>query len=283
MRFIFVCLLIIPQFLIAQKQFAPLGATWRYEQHTFDCSNHFLRYNVEKEMEIDGKDCSIIYSYTSRNLNPFQKSEDSLIVWENDQKVYFYQFDEFHLLYDFTLEIGDTLEYYLPSRKGHFSPYEDEQSDTAVIVTQLYVVDIEEVEVNGLMLKRFDTRYTYPEDGFIHYMDYIVENVGATNSKIIGNNEIFVASGCGPGFLCYENENFSYPPDIQCEYPTSTIENNTSEKIQLVEVINMSGQKITEFGSVSSAVRLDNISKGFYFIKLTFDSGFTHIAKIVKY
>ena len=115
--------LIIPNFLLAQKQYAPLNATWRYEVFSVECYNNFLRYNVEDEIEIDGKDCSVIYAYTSMNLAPFEKTPDSLIVWENENKVYFYQNDEFWLLYDFDMEEGDVLNYYLPYGKGVFSPY----------------------------------------------------------------------------------------------------------------------------------------------------------------
>lgn len=297
-------LLIIPQFLIAQKQFSSINSTWRYELHTFDCSNKFLRYNVEKEIEIDGKDCSVIYAYTSSQLQPFHKATDSLIIWENDSKIYFYQFEEFHLVFDFTLEIGDTLVYYLPTGKQYFSPYESETNDTAVIEATLFVKDITNVDVNGTILKKFETGYDYSEGEINNFMDDIVENVGSDNYQLLGSNQVIVASGCGPRFLCYENEDYSFPPDIQCEYPTSTkniytdneinfapnptdgylnIINNTEEKIKSVSLFDMTGQKVNADPRSKETLQLHDLNSGLYIVRLTFMSGITHTRKILKY
>jgi hypothetical protein len=304
MKKLFVLLLILPQFIFAQKQYAPLDATWRFELHTFDCTNHFLQYKVEKEIEIDGKDCSVIYAYTSYHLAPFQLVEDSLIVWENDQKVYFYQYDDFHLLYDFTIEEGDTLDYFLPSGKVYFSPYQSEENDTAVIATKLVVQEITEVDINGLLLKRFETNYPDINEGFYNYMGYVVENVGSTYAQITGTNQAFVSSGCGPNFYCYENEDFSYPPDFSCEYPTSTkniytekeiilypnptfgelyIINHTPEAIEHIDVINWTGQRVVAPSTTPTNISLESLPKGIYLIDIIFISGNTHIQKIVKY
>jgi len=275
-----------------------------YNQHTFDCSNHFLRYNVEKEVEIDGKDCSVIYAYKSYKLQPFVKQDDSLIVWENDNKVYFYQFDDFHLVYDFTLEVGDTLNYFLPTGKTFFSPYESEVNDTTVIAATLFIEEISEVNVNGTILKRFKTDIEFETDGINNVMDYIVENVGSENYQVLGSNQIIVASGCGPDFLCYENDDFSYPPDIQCEYPTSTdniytdqeinispnptngllyINNKTTEVINNISVFDMSGKVISQTINPENSIDLAYLQHGLYLVKLTFKSGEIHIKKIMKY
>ncbi len=62
-----------------------------------------------------------------------------------------------------------------------------------------------------------------------HDMGYVVENIDSTNARIIGDNQFYVATGCGLSFLCYENDDYAYPLDIACEYTTS-IKNIYTEK-----------------------------------------------------
>ena len=294
-------LLLIPQIFFAQKEYAPLNAIWRCELHSFGCTDRFLEYRVDSEIEIDGKDCSVIYAYTSNNGSPFSR-RDSLIVWEDDNKVYFYQFDEFHLVYDFNLEAGDSLDYFLPTGKLYFSPYEEEENDTAVISESLYVHEVTEIESNGITLKVFDTQSTTP-GYFGTQMEDIIENVGSTNNRLFGENVIYVAEGCGPTFYCYENDDISYPPNEICEYPTSTknvytdeeiifypnpvqdllhITNSTSENINEVQVFDIRGQLLYQSSTNHKNIDMTDISSGLYLVRLKFDSGIVHIKKVYR-
>lgn len=113
---------LIPISLFSQKEFAPLNTSWNYEGHEIDCNGNHLNCIVEKEEVVNGKDCSVIYAYSSSDLSTtFDKSQDSLIVWEDDDKVYFLQDSSFYLLFDFDCSVGDTITYYEPINRSKFS------------------------------------------------------------------------------------------------------------------------------------------------------------------
>ena len=95
-------------------QFAPIGAQWTYERITgfiypinsYEPSD----YKVVGQKQFKGKDCRVIVG----DVWPcwFARYEnDSLFVYEDQGKVYFFNpnLDQFSLLYDFDMEVGDTL------------------------------------------------------------------------------------------------------------------------------------------------------------------------------
>lgn len=111
-------LLILFLFLIlgdranAQDWF-PQGAKWHYNQVLFFPSgNTYSTLEVIGEVEINGKECRIIYG--SGACSEFDEAENYLYE-ENDQVfIYDLENDQFVLLYDFNLQPGDTMSYHLP-------------------------------------------------------------------------------------------------------------------------------------------------------------------------
>ena len=63
-------LIFLPTIIFCQKQYATLGATWIYEGQEIQCRGNHLQYIVESEIDIDGKDCSVIYSYNANMADP---------------------------------------------------------------------------------------------------------------------------------------------------------------------------------------------------------------------
>ena len=115
MRINLLIIILFPLAMFGQKNFAPINTEWNYEGHEIDCNGNHLNYKVEKEITIDDKDCSIIYAYHGdNNSNSFTKLADSLIIWENQNRVYFLEDTSFYLLIDFEAKVGDTITFYEP-------------------------------------------------------------------------------------------------------------------------------------------------------------------------
>ena len=162
MKIIQFLFLLIPVSLISQKEFAPINTVWNYEGHELDCNGNHINYVVEKEEIIDGKDCSVIFAYTASNLNTnFIISPDSLIVWENDNKVYFLQDSIFYLLFDFDLSVGDTVTYYEPINKPEFSTNPVMDISQGPNEYMAMVTQIENVTISNTSLRSFEKDYQH--------------------------------------------------------------------------------------------------------------------------
>ncbi len=268
----------------AQKTFAPLGANWKYERHTIDCKRDYLEIRSLSEIEIDGKDCSVLYAFTSFDGSPFMQEPDSLIIWEDSNKVYFEQNDSFYILYDFSLNLGDTFTFYQPTNKGIFSfeiydEFEDPVQSTLEVTSKDSVVWPE---------KTFYRLRTFTIDGDVQ-MGKIISDVGTDTQHIIGFPFFCVASGCGCHFICKTDSNFSYPDPEMCDFVSSTndaavlkdlgvypnpalnkIHIDTELPIESIRIFNVLGELQKLAFIEDSAVNVASLSPGFFFGVLTF-------------
>ena len=219
MRITTTILLLFPLVIIGQKQYAPLGATWTYEGHEIDCLGNHIQYRVEKEVNVDGKDCSVIYNYNSSDVNPtWIKAQDSLIVWEDSNKVYFLEDTAFFLLYDFAAIVGDTIIHYDPVDRGNFSAtfYNDPAADPEELKSVIESIDI--LSIGNVELKVF-TRQIFDSYGSNPFDVIFIENIGSTYQGLTGDLRNYVASGCFGGLQCYKNESIDYETSLQFQTP----------------------------------------------------------------
>ena len=217
-------IILIPLCSNAQKSFAPLGAVWNYERGSqwlssiLGCEGNHLQYIVEEEVMIEGKDCSLIRAYHSTNLDAeWSFPGDSLIVYEEGGQVYFQQDDTFLLLFDFDAEVGDTIIKYDPYKRGLFSGTYYEDSDTTANRKVMIVYDVQDVEVEGVILKKQIIRNLDP-----HYEvegDEILQGVGSLSHSFSGDYFSYLANGCDGGFVCYMDEQLDYNLGINSSNP----------------------------------------------------------------
>ena len=98
----------------------------------------------------------VIYSYFSDNADPtYVKSPDSLIVWEDSNKVFFLEDSTFYLLYDFNAEIGDTVTFYNPTERGRFTVNTYGSPVDSPSFSKIVVTDIQDVEIQSQQRKKF--------------------------------------------------------------------------------------------------------------------------------
>ncbi|MCG8329885.1 MAG: T9SS type A sorting domain-containing protein [Chitinophagales bacterium] len=230
MKYTFILLLfyVCPQMnLFSQKNFAPLNAEWSYENHTLDCSGDYQLFKVENEIMIDDKDCSVIHAYQwNHESSDWQSTGDTLVVWENDSEVYFLENTSFYLLFDFDMELEDTMFYYNPINRGAFSSTQTYDGQEVPNMLAYVVYDIEFVEAeSGQTLRKYYVDAVYNDISGCAIPHIILENIGCMANRFTGEICFSVNKGCHGGFICYRNDTLAYDSDhLDCETFTATEE-----------------------------------------------------------
>lgn len=186
--------------LKAQEWF-PVGASWYYNQVILLQGETYVHFEVIGDTIIQGKNCKII----SGSCNCVVPGVGSIVYQEGD-KIYSYNSepDTFRLLYDFTLEPGDTLIF---------------EGDPDVGGDGYYLIDsITTIQVGSQTLRvQHITHLAFD----VVWGDIIIERIGS-------NGCLYPVIGfCDPstgGLRCYEDAetgliNFQTPPR-SCTYVT---------------------------------------------------------------
>lgn len=312
MKYLLFSLLLLPLGLMAQKKYAPLNAVWGHGRPSIDCTGPNSTYKVEKEITVDGKDCSVIYCYTASNVNTTPiKEPDSLIVWENENKIYFLEGDDFYLMYDFTAEVGDTVSYFSPINKPFFSSTIYQSTETSPHQINFKITSIESIILNDIERKKFHCQFISTDGVSIGWMSSFIENIGSTGSLLTGDTYLIVDKGCTFGRLqCYNNGNIEYLdiptsdemyefPHPNCDIPDSSsdIDNwhaisifpnpvsnelfiESSTPVLRVQVFN-TNQQLMKTVDAQNTIWLNDLAKGMYIIGVETREGQQYF-KVVK-
>lgn len=163
-KIILIIVLALPLGVLAQE-FAPLGAIWHNSQSSWIIPDLITYKTIESlsDTTINGKECKKLIEVErlySDTVNTFIH-----YVFSENDSVFFYKDNSFHLLYDFGAEAGDTvvLDYYLTS----------EGTSLLMIIDSTGIIDI-----NGEQRK---IQYVSCGDGiFIEFGGPIIEGIGST-------------------------------------------------------------------------------------------------------
>ena len=106
---IIIALCILPLCLNAQRWF-PENATWTFNrQRLLSFRAHgYTKYTVVKDTVINNTAAKLIV-VNAVEYDGVESARDSLFVYESDSRVYLWNGSEFRLMYDFNLNVGDTL------------------------------------------------------------------------------------------------------------------------------------------------------------------------------
>lgn len=207
--------LLLPILSYSQRTFAPINTVWNYEQksdldpQTNICSGNHIQYRVEEELIIDGKDCSLIRAYRSTGGNPnFGYTGDSLVVYQDQDKIYFQEDTTFLLLFDFGAQLGDTIVRYDPFKRGLFSAYFYDDSDNAGLVMDMVVTAINTEVVDGDLRNILWLDIELPDGSY--FRDRVLDGIGSVSESFSGFFAFTTADGCNGGFLCYKNDSIDY-------------------------------------------------------------------------
>lgn len=142
--------------------------------------------------------------------------ESEVPFYEKAGKMYFYEEDDWRLLYDFTAEAGDTISYYISKKFPYYNLLGFIEMVEFLSESQLVIKSIDTIYTEeGNALKRFETELV---SGDWNRMDYIIERMGSVN-HLFGMTYIPFPFGCsGAAMRCYidEKEHLKFTED-ECD------------------------------------------------------------------
>ena len=285
----FLLILFTSTLLVNAQDFAPIGAIWHYTQGTVNPD--YITYKTLESVSdttIQGIEC--------RKIVEVGTSSSTIFIYhymysEND-RVFFYADDNFHLLYDFGANKGDTVTL------GYYLTHEGNPLQMFIDSTSIIMVNNQERKI----------QYITCGDGMvIEFGHHVIEGVGNTSFMF----PTFDFSFDGP-LRCYQDNNtglFLNPfysgygwNHLDCEeiitginepeskesisvFPNPTQSNITVRNIDRAtayKIITISG-RIVKQGIISESTELSltELSKGIYFIEFESDNVLT-VRKIVK-
>lgn len=174
----------------SQEPFGTLNTKWTFEGWSEgsgwepnwqgNCQGNRITFEVTDEIEINGKTCGIIKS---------NKNNDSLIVYQENDIVYFHEDSTFFKLFDYNSSKGDTIISFRPTNAGKFSlkvfygVQEFYKPDTIYTL----IVDYDTTVINGVELRRWKTEPIYNTPSHeepVRLYGTIIENIGCLNGLL---------------------------------------------------------------------------------------------------
>jgi hypothetical protein len=277
-------LFIIIRCLNAQQDFAPIGGEWYY--CIPDIVHNDPRYDYENfivvdDTIVDGKNCRLIKS----------NKDSTLVFYEENDKVFYYQFNHFNLIYDFAAIIGDTVEFDFPAKNNLYQ-------DT-VISAKAVLKSKDSVDIQNINIFKFNWDVIQPP-GY----EYLVWPSTYSYLEAVGN-EIHILYKIIPPSVdrfyrlrCYNDNLISYKSpfweglNIDCDYKLNTsISQNKSDELFCIypnpsngylrisldnlnirkaeiELYNISGILLKKLSVFNEGVIIDNLLPGLYLIKI---------------
>lgn len=164
--FIF-CLLISSLSNLVSQEWFQVGSTWYFnEQELLEFPAHgYVKHSVEKDTMINNLNSKLIkierYNYFNQLRNTNYR-----IVREEENKVYHWDGTDFHLIYDFSLSVGDTLAIEVGSTCESSSP---------IIIDSITELIVGEKKLN---IQHFS--FSYESDGELRvFWDSLIERIGS--------------------------------------------------------------------------------------------------------
>lgn len=290
----------------SQAPMGTLNTKWTYEgwsqgngwQPNWEgnCEGNVLLFEVTSEVEIDGKTCGVITN---------NKDNESLIIYQEADIVYFYEDSTFLKLYDYTAVKGDTIQSFRPSNGNSFTElYQPPEFNTSQKPDTIYtiILDHDTTTINGIELKRWKTEpiYLYEQNYSYSNFETIIENIGSMTG-IAGTNGIKIAEGCSPGFVCYESDEFLFGSDFftQCDFTSSAYQQEEQKfsiypnpaynevfivaigyQIKEIELLDLNGKILSS--TQDRQLDLSNFQAGIYFIAIIDTHNQRFVKKIIK-
>ena len=149
--------------LTAQVEWAPIGAEWYYSNPgTYDTPlASYVKYTSTSDTLVNGKEARVIVSQS-----------DTVVMHEANGRVYYLFNDEFRLIYDFTVQVGDTIEFEFMAMHPNSTTYDTTFSANYVVRS------ITPIETANGSIRKFSTTLVWdwdiplPDYAHDHY-DYL--------------------------------------------------------------------------------------------------------------
>ena len=289
------------------QSFAPLNAKWHFQKYCtsppwLDNCGYFTVEAVQ-DTTVNGKYATIFENRDLGSLIP----DAQLIVREDSNKIYFFENNQFKLLYDFNMSTGDTLTFSIP-HNWHYYDFSCGDSPDTSRFAQVVIDSTAILTIDGRLLKSLYTSPIYNNDTTYYYswqLGQIVERIGSHNG-IFGFSTTQCLGGFFGNFRCYNDSLINYKTVTEdCDFVSgldkiidkntiSIYPNPTGSKLLIHKYINyiteykilsITGQFLLErknLFSKSEEIDISAFNQGIYVIKIRDDKDITAIQKIIK-
>ncbi|NLL28974.1 MAG: T9SS type A sorting domain-containing protein [Bacteroidales bacterium] len=192
--------------------FAMVGAEWHYDYYIEGPVTAYMKIHAEKDTIINGKNCSMMIRSAKSYCHLTNKYSDEYIIDTNYMakeldKVLLLRGDTFYTIYDFSLDIGDSL--IIPA-----SVYSEELDSTGCF----HVLNKGDTLINGKSFRYIDVYSKWPalyiEDEGYHwgYNGIILEDIGPLKSDLFPNQQVYSfppGYNNGAKIRCYSDSSFA--------------------------------------------------------------------------
>jgi len=227
--------ILIPLFVLCIAQafgqvgWPPIGAKWHYSYAPCDIwggcgAKEFIYFEAVKDTLVNDTLCTKIIVEHHNGKKEVKYLGDEYIFSTEDQ-VYNYHHGQFYMLYDFSLQVGDSVALQLGSNCNLYDQLESSGLNFAApSPIEHFVVEKDSVEINGKKYLFIDMGFTPIEIGNPFYLFLgnrkIIKGIGSLGflTGILTNP---IESGLYGDLRCYSDSELIYTTDIPCDYLTA--------------------------------------------------------------
>lgn len=273
------------------QEWAPVGATWHYDQLEFSPHNDrsFIKYSVIGDTTIEDQSVKIF----EQTFTTYLSQQDSILITrdtcylsKNGDTVYLYDkiYRSFEFIYNFSAEPGDTLRVWC--NQGDM--------DIDVVVDSVAVINI-----NGFELKKWYVRSPFSQ--ICDMYGEIIENIGWTgflfpqhsiadppfggplrcySDPVIGEYKIS-AKDCDFIVPVVESSKLGvnvYPNPFNRIVKVDDINNTISR----ISIIDLSGRVVGNPVPIDDELDLGDLSEGVYTLRIVTREGRVGYQKLIK-
>lgn len=226
--FLFSCVFLLSSSAFTQTdsmEWAPVGAKWWYSYgkgNVFHGSSvHYVTLESVGDTVIQEKNARILdikvhwaEDYPDSIAYYFQRDhpDQKLVIYQQGDSVFYLRKNKFEILYDFSLEAGDTMTITHP-----LVELNDWEKDSLLYIQ---VESIDSLEVGGEFLRTQKLKLYAPSDkntsGYL-FGDEVIEKIGG-NAFFLPYNDIECDAFCPVPLRCYQDDMIFYKHlDVPCD------------------------------------------------------------------
>jgi len=294
----------------AQKEFAPLGAEWYYTYADgHGPEEHFHNVVSEKDTIIEGHTCRILMQY----YNYSNAANLKFIIKQDGGKIYFYHKNKFNLLFDFDVQVNDTVEFTFWYSKDDYNPLYGDTLFSARFQVESIITNTQNLKVFTTKVLKEDLQIDYWGKNVppLEYQTYSYsEKIGFHREFMpLYYNYSLTAIKRYRWLRCYSDKDFSFVSEewvkysLPCNYCISTGINSIKEENTTIypnpfndrifvsmnnevdiEIIDLSGKIVynSRLSNGISEISTTNFLKGIYLVKIQNINNSIQIFKIIK-
>ena len=214
----------------AQREWAPIGAEWYYGymQGSYEPSTFYLKMVSLKDTTVGGKTSRLLRSTIVTDVD--QIHLEDIVIYQDQDKIYRWADGAFHILYDFSLQVGDTLKVYIPNPISQNPSF----NFAYLTVVSLSEFDISDRTFRSQLLWAIDKELSVYAVQFSHWAH---ESIGS-QSYFIPVHQLVCDNVCPWPLRCYSESNLSFKwIDIPCDtiiiLRTGINQTDVSDKVKL--------------------------------------------------